>query len=134
MSVAHDDWDHHLNLEFRSDLPSSCRREESRRPARRPARGGVRRASPLSAAFRPFAAEPSHTGGRFTMTPIAAAKGSQLFTPDEIESVASQKGQPQETLSSLVRLIRERFESDVCSVYLIEPDRANLVLTATVGL
>ena len=36
--------------------------------------------------------------------------------------------------SNIVRLIQQRFETDVCSVYLIEPDRANLVLAATVGL
>src|SRR5438105_1386051 len=34
----------------------------------------------------------------------------------------------------LVALVAMRFESDVCSVYLLEPDRANLVLAATVGL
>src|SRR5262249_10351675 len=28
----------------------------------------------------------------------------------------------------------KRFETDVCSAYLLEPDRANLVLAATVGL
>lgn len=46
----------------------------------------------------------------------------------------SQKGQPAETLSNLVQLIRERFGVDVCSVYLIEPDRVSLVLAATLGL
>src|SRR6202050_4562244 len=35
---------------------------------------------------------------------------------------------------NVVALIAKRFETDVCSVYLIEPDRANLVLAATVGL
>jgi phosphotransferase system enzyme I (PtsP) len=27
-----------------------------------------------------------------------------------------------------------RFQTDVCSVYLLEPDRAHLVMAATVGL
>jgi signal transduction protein with GAF and PtsI domain len=35
---------------------------------------------------------------------------------------------------SIVKLIQQRFETDVCSVYLLEPDRSNLVLAATVGL
>ena len=35
---------------------------------------------------------------------------------------------------NVVALIAKRFEVDVCSVYLLEPDRANLVLAATVGL
>src|SRR5204862_624030 len=30
--------------------------------------------------------------------------------------------------------IPNRFETDVCSGYLLEPDRANLVLAATIGL
>src|SRR3954464_243957 len=68
------------------------------------------------------------------MTPIETAQVAQLLTSEEINHVISSKGQPGETLANLVRLIRERFESDVCSVYLIEPDRANLVLAATIGL
>lgn len=34
----------------------------------------------------------------------------------------------------MVALIAKRFHTDVCSIYLLEPDRANLVLAATVGL
>src|SRR5438067_9483840 len=68
------------------------------------------------------------------MTPIDMVEGSQLLTKEEIGQVISQKGQPAETLANLVRLIQQRFETDVCSVYLIEPDRVNLVLAATVGL
>jgi starch phosphorylase len=41
---------------------------------------------------------------------------------------------PAETLSQIVVLIAKRFEAEVCSAYLLEPDRANLVLAATVGL
>ncbi len=32
---------------------------------------------------------------------------------------------------NVVALIAERFSSDVCSAYLLEPDRTNLVLAAT---
>src|ERR1700733_7965031 len=35
---------------------------------------------------------------------------------------------------NVVALIAKRFETDVCSVYLLEPDRTSLVLAATVGL
>src|SRR5438034_4154920 len=34
----------------------------------------------------------------------------------------------------VVALIARRFQTDVCSAYLLEPDRANLVLAATLGL
>lgn len=37
-------------------------------------------------------------------------------------------------LADVVRVIQKQFRSDVCSVYLIEPDRSTLVLAATVGL
>ena len=32
---------------------------------------------------------------------------------------------------NVVALIARRFQTDVCSAYLLEPDRANLVLAAT---
>ena len=35
---------------------------------------------------------------------------------------------------NVVALIAKRFQTDVCSAYLLEPDRANLVLAATLGL
>ena len=68
------------------------------------------------------------------MTPIETLSATPLLTAEEIGRLVSQHGQPQETLANLVRLIQKRFETDVCSAYLLEPDRANLVLAATVGL
>src|ERR1700722_11152023 len=53
---------------------------------------------------------------------------------EEIANLAAAEGQPAETLMNVVALIAERFETEVCSAYLLEPDRANLVLAATVGL
>src|SRR5947209_7659372 len=63
-----------------------------------------------------------------------ASEGSQLITLEEIGRLVSQKGEPAETLANIVGLIQKQFDVDVCSVYLIQPDRANLVLAATVGL
>ncbi len=59
---------------------------------------------------------------------------SYVLTVDEIHNLAKDAGKPAETLTNLVALIAGRFKTDVCSVYLLEPDRANLVLAATVGL
>ena len=53
---------------------------------------------------------------------------------EEIANLAAAEGQPAETLMNVVALIAKRFDTEVCSVYLLEPDRANLVLAATVGL
>jgi len=53
---------------------------------------------------------------------------------EEIGNLAKNAGKPAETLMNVVALIAKRFETDVCSAYLLEPDRANLVLAATVGL
>ena len=63
-----------------------------------------------------------------------ASERSLLVTLEEIGQVLSTDGHPAESLQNIVGLIRERFGTDVCSVYLLEPDRKHLVLAATVGL
>jgi starch phosphorylase len=52
---------------------------------------------------------------------------------DEIASLY-EEGKPADTLMNVVALIASRFNTDVCSTYLLEPDRSNLVMAATVGL
>lgn len=61
-------------------------------------------------------------------------EGSLLWTLEEIGRVVSHSGDPAETLANVVNLIQRRFGTDVCSVYLLEPDRAHLILAATIGL
>src|ERR1700681_1534849 len=69
------------------------------------------------------------------MTPSPTIRGaSHVLTLEEIANLASGGGKPAETLTNLVALIAKRFQTDVCSAYLLEPDRANLVLAATLGL
>jgi glycogen phosphorylase len=63
-----------------------------------------------------------------------ARKVTDVLTLEEIANLAAEEGQPAETLMNVVALIAKRFETGVCSAYLLEPDRANLVLAATVGL
>jgi putative methionine-R-sulfoxide reductase with GAF domain len=65
---------------------------------------------------------------------VTNGEGSFLWTFEEIGRLISERGNPSETLTNVVHLIRARFGTDVCSVYLLEPDRANLVLAATIGL
>src|SRR5580693_5278633 len=57
-----------------------------------------------------------------------------VLTIEELANLAAAEGQPAETLMNVVALIAKRFKTEVCSAYLLEPDRANLVLAATVGL
>ena len=57
-----------------------------------------------------------------------------VLTIEEIGNLAGEGGAPAETLMNVVALIARRFKTDVCSAYLLEPDRANLVLAATLGL
>ncbi len=57
-----------------------------------------------------------------------------VLTLEEIANLAEQSGKPAETLMNVVALIAARFRTDVCSAYLLEPDRSNLVLAATLGL
>jgi len=59
---------------------------------------------------------------------------TRLLTSEEIEKLMEEHGKPAETLMHVVELISRHFNTDVCSAYLLEPDRANLVLAATVGL
>ena len=59
---------------------------------------------------------------------------SHVLTLEEISNLARSDSNPAETLMNVVALIAKRFGTEVCSIYLLEPDRANLVLAATVGL
>src|SRR5579863_3880428 len=66
--------------------------------------------------------------------PVNARAANYVLTLEEIGNLAKNSGKPAETLMNVVALIAKRFETDVCSAYLLEPDRANLVLAATLGL
>jgi len=69
------------------------------------------------------------------MTQHAAMRdANHVLTLEEITKLAEEGGKPAETLMNVVALIAQRFRTDVCSAYLLEPDRANLVLAATLGL
>jgi starch phosphorylase len=59
---------------------------------------------------------------------------SYVLEWDEIANLTADPGKPADTLMNVVALIARRFGTDVCSAYLLEPDRANLVLAATLGL
>jgi starch phosphorylase len=59
---------------------------------------------------------------------------THVLPMEEIANLAAAEGPPAETLMNVVALIAKRFGTQVCSAYLLEPDRANLVLAATVGL
>src|SRR5271155_1742458 len=63
-----------------------------------------------------------------------ARDANYVLTLEEIRNLTREGGKPAETLMNVVALIAKRFETEVCSAYLLEPDRANLVLAATVGL
>jgi starch phosphorylase len=57
-----------------------------------------------------------------------------VLTVDEIANLAQEGRTSGDTLMNVVALIAARFRTDVCSAYLLEPDRSNLVLAATLGL
>ncbi|HXE07716.1 MAG TPA: alpha-glucan family phosphorylase [Acidobacteriaceae bacterium] len=63
-----------------------------------------------------------------------ASAEHHVLTLEQIASLARNGGRPADTLTNVVALIAARFRTDVCSAYLLEPDRSNLVLAATVGL
>jgi starch phosphorylase len=65
---------------------------------------------------------------------VVADAGGLVWPVDEIGRLAAGDGNPGQTLKNVVSLIQRQFETDVCSVYLLEPDRSHLVLAATIGL
>ncbi len=60
--------------------------------------------------------------------------GELVWTIDELGRVASPGCDPADTLANIVHLVQRRFTADACSLYLLESERATLVLTASVGL
>lgn len=66
--------------------------------------------------------------------PFDAADAGNVLSPEEITNLTEEGGKPADTLMNVVALIATRFKTDVCSAYLLEPDRSNLVLAATLGL
>lgn len=68
------------------------------------------------------------------MKEVLSSEGNNVLPSAEVGKLAGNGGRPAEMLTNVVALIAKRFRTDVCSAYLLEPDRANLVLAATVGL
>jgi starch phosphorylase len=62
------------------------------------------------------------------------AEAAHVLTMEEVTNLAEAAGTPADTLMNVVALIATRFKTDVCSAYLLEPDRSNLVLAASLGL
>ena len=56
-----------------------------------------------------------------------------ILSAEEVSALI-EEGKPASTLINVVGLIAARFSTDVCSIYLLEPDRSNLFLAASVGL
>jgi len=61
-------------------------------------------------------------------------ENGRVLTAIEVQNLTEAGAKPADTLMKLVALIAKRFKTDVCSAYLLEPDRSNLVLAATLGL
>ena len=66
--------------------------------------------------------------------PHSLSDATLVLTLEEIANLAQDGNKPADTLMNVVALIAARFHTDACSAYLLEPDRSNLVLAATVGL
>src|SRR5258708_6906575 len=65
---------------------------------------------------------------------IDTTEEEPVLTTEDVKSLTEAGGKPADTLMNVVALIAARFRTDVCSAYLLEPDRSNLVLAATLGL
>ena len=63
-----------------------------------------------------------------------ALDANYVLTLEEISNLTDEGSKPADTLMNVVALIATRFKTDVCSAYLLEPDRSKMVLAATLGL
>ena len=66
--------------------------------------------------------------------PFSEIDANHTLTLEEVKKLREDGGKPADTLMNVVALIAARFNTDVCSAYLLEPDRSNLVLAASLGL
>src|SRR5688500_10203942 len=57
-----------------------------------------------------------------------------IWSLDEVDRLVSVDQDPAETLRNIVRAVQSRFGTDACSLYLLESERATLVLSAAVGI
>src|ERR1700688_1784845 len=84
---------------------------------------------------QPSAGPQRNEGELPALVPVSDPRHSNfVLTLEEIGNLAAEGGKPAETLMNVVALIGKRFKTEVCSAYLLEPDRTNLILAATVGL
>src|SRR6202162_4263672 len=84
---------------------------------------------------QPSAGPQRNEGELPALVPVSdPRRSSYVLTLEEIANLAAEGGKPAETLMNVVALIGKRFKTEVCSAYLLEPDRTNLILAATVGL
>ncbi len=86
--------------------------------------------------MEPIASEPQRNEEEFidVLQASRPRNPAHVLTLEEIADLAAEGGKPAETLMNVVALIAKRFKTEVCSAYLLEPDRTNLILAATVGL
>lgn len=64
----------------------------------------------------------------------AAVELSGRIAWADLDFTVTDREDPAAALAELVRFVANQCEVDVCSVYLLEPDRDHLILAATVGL
>jgi phosphotransferase system enzyme I (PtsP) len=58
----------------------------------------------------------------------ATLESSLLLTLKETSQLVAHSHDPGETLANIVRLIQKRFHTDVCSVYVLEPDTLSVAV------
>ncbi len=61
-------------------------------------------------------------------------KKDRVSILEDIGKIITESARPHRTLEKIVELVADKFNIDVCSVYLLDTDKLSLVLQATVGL
>jgi phosphotransferase system enzyme I (PtsP) len=61
-------------------------------------------------------------------------KKDRVSILEDVGRIITESARPHRTLEKIVELVAGKFNTDVCSVYLLDTDKQSLVLQATVGL
>ena len=69
-----------------------------------------------------------------TLESVSDVTSEEGFSSAKLERIAEHFDPPSQALTEMVRRVANELELDVCSLYVLEPDKQHLCLAATMGL
>lgn len=81
-----------------------------------------------------FNAESERKDTMMTAESVDDVTSEEGFSSAKLDRIAAHFDPPSQALTEMVRRVANELELDVCSLYVLEPDRQHLCLAATMGL